>query len=115
MCERVKGKSAKVQGLSLAEGIFCKKKTGRRPAWKVDVHVGRVYRCIKATTGEVILRNPNGVWLTRMVRRKKRWERSNLEMIVAVPWRKNEDDAKHGRRTSQRRDGGTCSGAKKRS
>ena len=24
----------------------------------------------------------------------ERWERSNLEMIVAVPWRKNEDDAK---------------------
>ena len=24
----------------------------------------------------------------------ERWDRSNLEMIVAVPWRKNADDAK---------------------
>ena len=41
--------------------------------------------------------NRNGVWLTRTVRRKPakaRWDRSNLEMVVAVPWRKNEDDPK---------------------
>ena len=41
--------------------------------------------------------NRNGVWLTRTVRRKpakERWDRSNLEMVVAVPWRKNEDDPK---------------------
>ena len=25
---------------------------------------------------------------------RERWERSNLETIVAVPWRENEDDAK---------------------
>ena len=40
--------------------------------------------------------NRNGVWLTRTVQRKtarERWDRNNLEMIVAVPWRKNEDDA----------------------
>ena len=52
---------------------------------------------IKATTGEVIVGNRNGVWLTRTVRRKtarERWDRSNLEMVVAVPWRKNEDTAK---------------------
>ena len=41
--------------------------------------------------------NRSGVWLTRAVRRETgrgRWDRSNLEMIVAVLWRKNEDDAK---------------------
>ena len=41
--------------------------------------------------------NRNGVWFTRTVKRKtakERWERGNLEMIVAVPWRQNEDDAK---------------------
>ena len=52
---------------------------------------------IKETTGEVIVGSQNGGWLTRTVRRKtarERWERSNVEMTVAVPWRKNEDDAK---------------------
>ena len=55
-----------------------------------------MYLGIKATTGEVIVGDPNGVWLSRTDRRKtarERWVRSNLEMIVAVPWRKNEDDA----------------------
>ena len=52
---------------------------------------------IKATTEEVIVRNRDGVWPTRAVQRKtarERWDRSNLEIIVAVPWRKNEDDSK---------------------
>ena len=52
---------------------------------------------IKATTGEVTVGNRTGVSLTRTVRRKtdqERWERSNMEMIVEVPWRKKEDDEK---------------------
>ena len=52
---------------------------------------------IKATTEEVIVGNRNVVLLTRTVGRKtarERWKRSNLELIVAVPWRKNEYDAK---------------------
>ena len=56
-----------------------------------------VYLGIKATTGEVIARNWNGVWLKRTDWRKtarERWERSILEMFVAALWRKNEDDAK---------------------
>ena len=56
-----------------------------------------IYLEVKATTAEFIVGNRNGVWLTRTVRRKpakERWDRSNLEMIVAVPWRKNEDDPK---------------------
>ena len=50
---------------------------------------------VKATTAEVIVGNPNGVWLARAVRTKpdkERWDRSNLEMVVSVPWRRNEDD-----------------------
>ena len=41
--------------------------------------------------------NRNDVWLTRTVLRKTAreiWDRCNLEILVAVPWRKNEDDAK---------------------
>ena len=54
-----------------------------------------VYLSVKATTAEVIVGNRHGVWLTRTVRRtpaEERWDRSNLEMIVADPLRKNEDD-----------------------
>ena len=66
--------------------------TSRRSAWKVDVHVGgwRVF-------GHQGNHDRSGVWLTGTVSRKtarERWERSNLEMIVAVPWRKSDDDAK---------------------
>ena len=38
-----------------------------------------------------------GVWVTRTTRRKpesERWDRENLEMIVGVPWKTNEGDAK---------------------
>ena len=54
-----------------------------------------IYLGVKATMAEVIVGNRSGVWLTRTVRRKpakERWDRSNLEMVVAVPWRKSEDD-----------------------
>ena len=93
--ERLKGKSAKVQGMAFAEGILWKRKRAGGPLtcmWEDGVYVG-----VKATTAEVIVGNRNGVWLTRTVRRKpakERWDRSNLEMVVAVPWRKNEDDPK---------------------
>ena len=56
-----------------------------------------VYLGIEATPGEVIVENRNGVWLARTFCRKtarETWERTNLEMIVTVPWRKKEDDAK---------------------
>ena len=42
--------------------------------WEDGIYLG-----VKATTAEVIVGNRNGVWLTR---------------VVAVPWRKNEDDPK---------------------
>ena len=52
---------------------------------------------LKATTAEFIVVKRNVVWLTRTLRRKpakERWDQSNLEMVVAVPWRKIEDDPK---------------------
>ena len=65
--------------------------TSRRPAWKLTcMWEDGVCLGIKATTGKVIVGTRNGVEPTRT----ERWDRSNLEMIVAVPWRKNEDDAK---------------------
>ena len=36
-CERLKGKSVKVQGLSCAEGIVVKEATSRRSTWEVEV------------------------------------------------------------------------------
>ena len=62
--------------------------------WEDGVCLG-----IKATTGEVTVEDRNDVWLTGKVQRKtarERWERSNLEMIVAGPWRKHKNDAKIG-------------------
>ena len=57
-----------------------------------------MYLGVKATTGEreVIVASRNGVWLTRTGgrQREKDGERSNVETIVAVPWSKNEADAK---------------------
>ena len=60
--------------------------------WEDGIYLG-----VKATTAEVIVGNRNGVWLTRTVRRKpakERCDRITLEMVVAVPSRKNEDDPK---------------------
>ena len=55
-----------------------------------------MYLCVKATTGQVFV----VFWLIRTVRMKtarERWERSNLQMIVAFPMRKNEANAKMSR------------------
>ena len=89
--------------------------------WEDGIFLG-----VKATTAEFIVGNRNGVWPTRIVRRKpvkERCDRSNLEMVVAVPWRKSEDDPKmDGERLNSEvvtmdkeykekvRDGGTRSG-----
>ena len=95
---RLKGKSAKVQGMAFAEGILRKRKRAGGPLGKLTcMWEDGVYLGVKATTAEVIVGNRNGVWLRGTVRRKpakERWDRSNLEMVVAVPWRKNEDDPK---------------------
>ena len=54
--ERLKGNSAKVQGLSFAEGILRKKRRAGGPLGKLTcMWKDCVYLCIKATTGEVIV------------------------------------------------------------
>ena len=98
--------------------------TSRRSAWKVDVRAGG-WRVFWASRGNR-RRSQRGVWLTRTVRRKTasdRRERSNLELIDAVSWRKNEDDVKMDGASKRRSrddgqglqgeagDGGTCSSA----
>ena len=96
--ERLKGKSAKVRGMAFAEGILWKRKRAGGPLGKLTcMWEDGIYLGVKATTAEVIMGHRNGVWLTRTVRRKpakERWDRSNLETVVAVPWRKNENDPK---------------------
>ena len=96
--DRLKGKSAKVQGMALAEGIlWIRKRAGGLLGKFTCMWEDGIYLGVKATTAEIIVGNRNGVWLTRTVRRKpakERWDRSNLEMVVAVPWRKSEDDPK---------------------
>ena len=96
--EREIRKSAKVRGLSFAERNPVRCVGGKLEKmicmWEDGVYVGT-----KATSREVIVENWNGVWLTRTVRRKtakERWERSNQDVPLAVPWRKNGGDEKMG-------------------
>ena len=68
---RLKGKSAKVQGLSFAEGILWKRRLPGGPFGQLTfMRVYGVYLGIQATTGEVIAGIGRGVWLTRTVWRK---------------------------------------------
>ena len=90
--ERLKEKSAKVQGILPAEGVLrVGGALGKLTCmWEDGVHLG-----IDETTGEVVVENNDTVWLTRTVQRKTapdRWERSDLEMVAVLPWCKNADD-----------------------
>ena len=89
--ERVKGKAAKVQGMSFAEGIMWKRGRAGGPLGKLTcMWQAGVYLGVKATTGEVIVGDERGIWVTRTVIRKpegERWARDNLDLIVGVPWR----------------------------
>ena len=64
--ERLKGNSAKVQGLSFAKGILWKRRRAGSPLgllycmWEDDVYLGS-----EATTGDVIVSGQNGVWFPR--------------------------------------------------
>ena len=56
-----------------------------------------VYLGIWASVGEVVVGNRDGVWSTRTFSEadsEGTWDRTNLKVNVAVPWRQNEDDAK---------------------
>ena len=86
--------------MAFAEGILWKRKRAGGPLGKLDVHVGgwHLLGCQSDDGGGPSWGNRNGVWLTRTVRKKpakERWDRRNLEMVVAVPMaQKNEDDPK---------------------
>ena len=75
--ERLKGYSAKVQGMMFAEGTLWKRKRPGGPhgqltcKWEDGVNLS-----VKATTGESIVGNRGGVWLTRTVRKKDARERT---------------------------------------
>ena len=96
--ERLERKLPKEQGHSLAVGISWKRRRAGGPLGKLTcMWEDGVHWDTKATSGEVIVRNRNGVSAHRKIQKKtarQGWDPSNLEMIVAVPWRKNEDDAK---------------------
>ena len=96
--DRMKGKSAEVQGLSFAKRSLWKRRRAGCPLGKLTcMWEDGVRLRIKTSTEEVVVENRGGVWLTKTVRMKtarERWDRSSLEMIVAVPRRKRKDDAK---------------------
>ena len=98
--ERMKGKTAKVQGMEFAEGILWKRRREGGPLGKLTcMWEDGVYLGVKGSTGEIMVGDKRGVWVTRTTRRKpesERWDRQNLEMIVGVPWKPNEGDAKAG-------------------
>ena len=71
--DRLKGKSAKVQGITFAEAILRKRTRAGGPLgkftcmWEDGVVLG-----VKATTGDIIVGNSGGVWLMRTVRKLER-------------------------------------------
>ena len=88
-CETLKGKSAKVHGMawhSLKESFG---RESERTAREADVHVGRRRKSSWEIETACGWRELFGNKTT-----KERWDRSHLEMVVAVPLRKNEDDPK---------------------
>ena len=94
--ERIKGKKAKLHGMEFAEGVLWKRRREGGPLGKLtSMWEDGVFLGVKGSTGEIIVGNEKGVWVTRTVRRKpeeERWDRKNIEKIVGVPWRKNDQD-----------------------
>ena len=67
--QATEGKSAKVQGMSFANGLLWKRRRAGGPLGKLTcMRDHGVNLSIKATTGEVIMVNRNGVWLATTVR-----------------------------------------------
>ena len=94
--ERLKGKAAKMNGMEFGEGVMWKRRREGGPLGKLTcMWDDGVYLGVKGSTGEIIIGDEKGIWVTRTVRRKpeeERWQRENLKMVVGVPWKKNEDD-----------------------
>ena len=96
--ERIKGKRAKLHGMEFGEGVLWKRRREGGPLGKLTcMWDDGVYLGVKGSTGEIIVGDQKGVWVTRTVKRKpeeERWQRSNMKMIVGVPWKKNDEDEK---------------------
>ena len=94
--ERIKGKQARVQGMEFGEGVLWKRRRQGGPLGKLTcMWDDGVFLGVKGSTGETIVGDKSGVWVTRTVKRKpveERWDRQNIERIVGVPWKKNADD-----------------------
>ena len=83
--ERSKGKKSKMMGLEFGERVHWKRKVAdagreqRQALGKLDsLWSEGVYLGVKATTGEIIVGDAEGVWRTRTVRRmpwEERWQR----------------------------------------
>ena len=96
--ERAKGKLGKIPGMEFLERVLWKRKPVGGPLgklsllWREGVFLG-----VKGSTGEYIVGDERGVWRTRTIQRKpveERWQKSNLDLVVGVPWKKNGDDEK---------------------
>ena len=75
------------------------KKASRRTAREIDLHVGgwRFLGCQSDDGGGHRRKSKRRVVdenCSEKTSQRERWDRSNLEMVVAVPWRQNEDDPK---------------------
>ena len=69
--ERIKGKRAKIQGLEFGEGVLWKRKRAGGPLGKLAcMWNDGVFLGMKGGTGEIIVGDERGVWVTRSVRRK---------------------------------------------
>ena len=90
--ERLKVKSAKVHGMSFAEGVF---QVGGPLGKSTCMWRTACTWALRTPRGGVVVVNRNIVWLTSTVLRTtapNRLERSDLQMIAVLPWCKNEDD-----------------------
>ena len=98
--ERLKGKSAKTNGLEFGEGLLFKMKAKREGIGKLaSVWQDGVYLGIRAVSGEIIVGTGEGIFRTRTVRRKPletRWSNENTLMIGGVPWKTSPEEEGDG-------------------
>ena len=96
--ERLKGKKAKDYGIEFGEGIMWKRRREGGPLGKLAcMWEDGVYLGVKGSTGEIMVGDGRGVWVTRTVRRKileERWDRRNIEMVKDVPWARSETEGR---------------------
>ena len=89
-CERMKGISAKVNGIMVTEQILWKRRRAGGACARAACTLAS--RQPPERSREFIVGDQRGIWLTRTVYINYE-NRDNLS-IVSVPWRKNDDDPK---------------------